>query len=101
MSGMDMSTGLCSPHRPAEESTAGAAVVLDHAGPVVLTQNQQVDRVGGSHHFLLHHSPVATIQLWRENAEGIHKNNLSNCITFKPTGFQHHWHFWTHKYLTQ
>lgn len=65
-----------SPHRPAEESTAGAALVLNHAGPVVLTQNQQMDRVGGPHHFLLHHSPLATTQLWRENQVGVHKKLL-------------------------
>ena len=53
------------PHRPAEEPTAGAAVVLHHAGPVLLTQNQQMDRVRGAHHFLLHHSPLATAQLLR------------------------------------
>ena len=66
MSGLYASTlSACfvSPHRPAEETTARAALVLDHASPVVLTQNQQMDGVGGSHHFLLHHSPLAATQL--------------------------------------
>lgn len=68
-----VSVCLVSTHRLAEESTARAALVLNHAGPVVLTQNQQLDRVWGSHHLLLHHSSLAATQLWRENQTGFHK----------------------------
>lgn len=93
MSGLDVSAvSVCfvSTHRPAEESTARAALVLDHAGPVVLTQNQQMDGIGGPHHFLLHHSPLTATQLWREI-----KKEFTYCLTSK----QYNNFLWLNKFL--
>lgn len=50
-------------HSPAEVATAGAALVLHHAVPVVLAQNQQLNRVGGTHHFLFQDGVLAAGQL--------------------------------------
>lgn len=50
-------------HSPAEEATAGAALVLHHAITVVLAQNQQLYRVGGTHHFMFQDGDLAAGQL--------------------------------------
>ena len=49
-------------HGPAEEATSWAALVLDHAPPVVLTQHQKLDGVGRPHHLLFQHGAMATAQ---------------------------------------
>lgn len=50
-------------HSSAEEATAGAALVLHHSVAVVFAQNQQLNRVGGTHHFVFQHSTLAARQL--------------------------------------
>lgn len=53
---------LCT-HSPAEEATPGAALVLHHAVTVVLAQNQQLNGVGGTHHFMFQYGTLAAGQL--------------------------------------
>lgn len=50
-------------HSPAEEATARAALVFHHAVPVVVTQNEQLNGVGGAHHLLFQDSALATGEL--------------------------------------
>ena len=50
-------------HSPAEEATAGAALVLHHAVAVILAQHQQLHRVGGAHHFVFQDGALAAAQL--------------------------------------
>lgn len=50
-------------HSPAEKAAAGAALVLYHAIAMVFAQDQQLDRVGGSHHFVFHDGTLAASQL--------------------------------------
>lgn len=50
-------------HSPAEEAAAGAALVLHHAVAVVLAQDQQLNRVGGTHHFMFQYGTLAAGQL--------------------------------------
>lgn len=52
-------------HRPTEETTARATLVLHHASPMVLTQNQQLHRVGGPHHLVFQHGALTPGQLSR------------------------------------
>ena len=56
-------------HRPTEEATAWAALVFHHAGPMVLTQNQQLDRVGRPHHLMFQDSVLTPGQLKRTVGE--------------------------------
>lgn len=50
-------------HSSAEEAAARAALVLDHPAAVVLTQNQQLNGVGRTHHLVFEDSDLAARQL--------------------------------------
>lgn len=56
-------TGQIYIYRLAEKSTAGAALVFHHAVAVVFAQNQQLNRVGWTHHFVFQYGTLAAIQL--------------------------------------
>lgn len=50
-------------YRPAEKSTAGAALVFYHAVAVVFAQDQQLNGVGRTHHFVFQYGTLAATQL--------------------------------------
>lgn len=50
-------------HRSAEEAAARTALVLHHAVAMVLAQNEQLNGVGRTHHFMFHYSILAASQL--------------------------------------
>lgn len=50
-------------YSPAEKAAAGAALVLHHAIAVVFAQDQQLNRIGWTHHFMLQYGALAANQL--------------------------------------
>lgn len=56
-------TNLISTYRPAEKSTAGAALMFYHAIAVVFAQDQKLNGVGWTHHFVFRYGTLAATEL--------------------------------------